>query len=55
MPAHEALRAQPKLFALSDLGAGGLLKALRLEYYAPRRPRPEALQQTLFPYHEAWG
>ena len=47
--------AQPKLFALSALGAGGWLKALRLEDYAPRRPWPEALQQILFPYHEAWG
>ena len=31
------------------------LKVLRLEDYAPRRSRPEALQETLFPYHEAWG
>jgi uncharacterized protein (DUF58 family) len=38
------------------LGEDGWLKALRLEGYAARsRRRPEALQQALFPYHEAWG
>jgi hypothetical protein len=47
--------AQPKLFALSILGEGGWLKALRLKYYAPRRTQPGSLQQALFPYHEAWG
>jgi hypothetical protein len=47
--------AQPKLFALSILGEGGWLKALRLEDYASRRTRPGSLQQALFPYHEAWG
>ena len=42
---------QPKLFALDTLGEGGWLKALRLEEYAARVwQRPEALQQTLFPY-----
>ena len=47
---------QRRLFALAELGEGGWLKALRLEGYAPRAPRrPRGLQQTLFPYHEAWG
>ena len=46
---------QPRLFALSALGEGGWLKTLRLEDYAPRRPRPKALQQALFAYHEARG
>jgi hypothetical protein len=46
---------QPKLFGLDSLGEGGWLKALRLEDYAPRRPRAGSLQQALFPYHEAWG
>ena len=46
---------QPKLFGLDSLGEGGWLKALRLEVYAPRRPRAGSLQQALFPYHEAWG
>lgn len=44
---------QPKLFALDALGEGGWLKALRLDEYAVRRRRPEALQQPLFPYLEA--
>jgi hypothetical protein len=40
----------------SKRGEDGWLKALRLEDYAARRPRrPPALQQALFPYHEAWG
>ena len=53
--APRALR-QPRLFALDSLGEGGWLKALRLEGYAHRAPRrPMGLQQTLFPYHEAWG
>lgn len=30
-------------------------KALRLENYAARRARPDALQQALFPYQEDWG
>ena len=49
--------AQLKLFGLEDaLGEAGWLKALRLEGYAVRsRRRPDALQQALFPYHEAWG
>jgi hypothetical protein len=46
---------QPKLFGLDSLGEGGWLKALRLEDYAPRRPRAGLLQQALFPYHEAWA
>jgi len=46
---------QPRLFALSALGEEGWLKALRLNEYVVRRPRPESLQQALFPYHEAWG
>ena len=42
------------LFGLDALGGAGWLKALRLEGYAPRRPRgPLALQQALFPYAEA--
>ena len=47
--------SQPRLFALDDaLGAGGWLKALRLEEYAARARRPPlALQQALFPYLEA--
>ena len=48
---------QMRLFGLAEtLGEGGWLKALRLEDYVARRPRrPPALQQALFPYHEAWG
>ena len=48
---------QMRLFGLAEgLGDGGWLKALRLGDYAARRPRrPSALQQALFPYHEAWG
>jgi hypothetical protein len=46
---------QPRLFRLESLGEGGWLKALRLEDNAPRKLRPESLQQTLCPYHEAWG
>jgi transposase len=47
-------RSQPRLFALDALGECGWLKALRLEGYAPRRPRrPLSLQQALFPYAEA--
>jgi putative transposase len=46
---------QLRLFTLFALGEEGWLKALRLEDYSPRRPRSEALQQSLFPYHEAWG
>jgi hypothetical protein len=48
--------AQQRLFALADLGEAVWLKVLRLERYAPRVPRrPQSLQQTLFPYHEALG
>ena len=48
-------RFQPKLFKLEEvLGEGGWLKAVRLEDYAPRRPRrPMALQEVLFPYLNA--
>lgn len=50
---HRWGRPQPRLFALDE---AGWLKALRLEDYAPRRPRrAEMLQQALFPYSEAWG
>ena len=42
---------QLRLFELHD---AGWLKALKLEEYAPRRPkRPAALQEVLFPYLEA--
>ena len=45
---------QPELFALSALGEGGWIKAMRLKGYAPRSPgRPKALQQVLFRYAEA--
>ncbi|MDP9425485.1 MAG: helix-turn-helix domain-containing protein [Actinomycetota bacterium] len=45
---------QLRLFALDTLGQGGWLKALKLDGYAPRRPRrPQALQQVLFPYLDA--
>lgn len=48
--------AQPRLFGLDSLGEAGWLKALRLGDYAPRRPvTPRGLQQSLFPYHEAWA
>jgi hypothetical protein len=51
---HGLNRPQRRLFALDSLGEGGWLKAMRLEGYAPRRPRgPLALQQALFPYAEA--
>ena len=45
--------AQLRLFALDALGESGWLKAMRLEDYAPRRPRPRALQDVLFPYLDA--
>jgi hypothetical protein len=45
---------RPKLFALSALGEGGWIKAMRLKGYTPRSPgRPKALQQALFRYAEA--
>jgi hypothetical protein len=44
---------QPRLFRLDSLGEDGWLKALRLEDYAPRRPRPESRQQALLPHYEA--
>jgi len=44
---------QPRLFRLDVLGEGGWLKTLKLEEYAPRRPRGSpALQQMLFSYTE---
>jgi hypothetical protein len=48
---------QMRLFVLAEtLGEDGWLKALRLEDYAAKKSRrPPALQQALFPYHEAWG
>jgi putative transposase len=53
---HRRGSTQPRLFELAALGEGGWLKALRLEDYAPRRPRRSAiLQEALFAYHEAWG
>ena len=45
--------AQLKLFGLDSLGESGWLKAMRLEDYAPRRRRPQALQDVLFPYLDA--
>jgi transposase InsO family protein len=45
---------QMRLFGLAEtLGEGGWLKMLRLEDYAPRKPRPEMLQQILFAYTDA--
>jgi hypothetical protein len=45
---------QPRLFRLDALGEEGWLKVLRLEEYAPQRPRGAlALQQALFSYTEA--
>ncbi|MDP8951494.1 MAG: helix-turn-helix domain-containing protein [Actinomycetota bacterium] len=42
---------QLRLFALSTLGEGGWLKALKLDGYAPRKSRrPRAWQEVLFPY-----
>jgi putative transposase len=51
---HRHGRSQPTLFRLERLGDGGWLKALKLDSYAPRRPRrPGFLQESLFPYAEA--
>lgn len=45
---------QPRLFELVVLGEAGWLKAVRLEDYAPRKPRrPQSLQQVLFAYTKA--
>lgn len=45
---------QLRLFGLEALGEAGWLKALKLDEYAPRRPRrPPALQQVLFSYLQA--
>jgi hypothetical protein len=42
---------QTRLFALDE---AGWLKAMKLEWYAPRRPAgPIALQEVLFPYPDA--
>lgn len=46
-------RPQRRLFALDSLGEGGWLKAMRMGGYTPRRPRPESLQEPLFPYLDA--
>lgn len=41
---------------VETLGEDGWLKAIRLEAYASRRPRPAGVQQqALFPYGETWG
>lgn len=45
---------QLRLFGLDTLGEAGWLVTLRLADYAPRRPRSQALQQALFPYHVGW-
>ncbi len=47
--------AQRRLFDLGEvLGEEGWIKFLKLDEYAPRRPRrPDKLQQSLFPYTEA--
>lgn len=46
--------AQARLFGLAALGEDGWLKALKLEDYAPRKPRrSRALQQSLFTYPNA--
>jgi putative transposase len=51
---HRRTAAQPRLFELVVLGEVGWLKAVRLEDYAPRKPRrPQSLQQVLFAYTEA--
>jgi hypothetical protein len=46
---------QLRLFSLTEtLGEEGWLQTLRLDDYAPRRPRPPVtLQQVLFPYTRA--
>ena len=44
---------QLRLFGLEALGETGWLKALKLEEYATRRPRQQALQQPLFAYLDA--
>jgi hypothetical protein len=45
-----------RLFSLAEtVGEDGWLKAVRLDDYAPRRPRRLGmLQQALSPYSEAW-
>ena len=52
---YQTSRPQLKLFELQDLlGNEGWLKTLRLEDYAPRKPRlPLALQEVLFAYLDA--
>jgi len=47
--------AQLRLFDLGEvLGEEGWMKVLKLDEYAPRRPRrPDKLQQVLFSYTEA--
>jgi hypothetical protein len=52
---YQRSRWQPRLFRLDALGESGWLKVLKLEGYAPRKPRrPEALQQMLFAHAEAF-
>ncbi len=49
--AHRLGLAQPQLFKIASLGEGGWLKALRMDEYAPRKPRPQqTLQEALFAY-----
>ena len=52
---NSVILPQPKLFDLGEvLGDEGWMKFLKLDEYAPRRPRrPDGLQQVLFPYTEA--
>lgn len=46
---HRRSRSQPRLFELEDVLGASWLKALRLEGYAPRRPRQsQELQEMLF-------
>ena len=48
---HQQSYPQLRLFGLDALGEAGWLKALKLDEYAPRRPRrPQSLQEVLFPY-----
>ena len=51
---HRRNRPQGRLFGLNEILGDGWLKALKLEEYAPRRPRrPQALQEVLSPYLDA--
>ena len=46
---------QLRLFDLGEvLGEEGWMRFVKLDEYAPRRPRrPDGLQQALFPYTDA--